>query len=177
MKKITLASVLALAAIGAQAQTYGEIGYATVSFTDPSTSPTYKSSPKALRGLVGYEVSENIAVEGIIGLGLGSDSIKVNGQSSGANLKINSMYGVYLTPKAKLADNLEGFVRAGYMHVKGTATDSGSSSTSSESGFSYGFGARYALDKNMSLNVDYMSYLNKTDIKATGFTVGIGYKF
>lgn len=177
MKKITLVSVLALAAIGAQAQTYGEIGYTTVSFTDPSSSPTIKTSPKALRGLMGYEISENIAIEGIIGLGLGSDSIKVNGQSSGANLKINSMYGVYLTPKAKLADNLEGFVRAGYMHVKGTATDSGSSSTSSESGFSYGFGARYALDKNMSLNVDYMSYLNKTDIKATGFTVGIGYKF
>jgi len=167
-----------MVAMGAQAQTYGEIGYTTVSFDDSSFGSTWKSSPKALRGLVGYELNENLAIEGMIGLGLGNDGIKVKGQNVlGANLKIDNMYGVYITPKVKLANNLEGFVRAGYAHVKGTVSDNGQSSSGSESGFSYGLGARYAFDKNMSLNFDYMSYLDKSNAKATGFTVGVGYKF
>lgn len=178
MKKVTMAAVLALAAIGAQAQIYGEIGYTAVSHDRNSDGSSLKSSPKAIRGLVGYELSENIAIEGIVGLGIGNGSVQVDGQNiAGAKQKIDNMYGLFLTPKVKLADNLEGFVRAGYTNGKGTISYNGQSASSSESGFSYGLGARYTLDKNMSLNVDYMSYLNKTDVKAAGFTVGIGYKF
>lgn len=178
MKKLAIASTLALAALAAQAQTYAEIGYTSVNYEEQALGYTFKSSPKALRGLMGYELSENVAIEGIVAMGMGDANVKVAGQTiSGANLQIDSLYGIYVTPKMKLADNFEGFVRAGYASAKGTVSYNGQNSSGSSNGFSYGLGVRYAFDKKTSLNVDYMSYVDKSDAKATGFTVGIGFKF
>ncbi len=178
MKKFALATTLALAAVAAQAQIYGEIGYTNVNYEEPVQGYTFKSSPKALRGLVGYELSENVAIEGVLGMGLGDANVEAAGRTiSGAKLQIDNLYGVYVTPKLKLADNFEGFVRAGFASAKGTVSYNGQSSSGTTDGFSYGLGVRYAFDKNTSLNVDYMSYFDKSDAKASGFTVGIGFKF
>lgn len=178
MKKLALITTLSLAAAAGQAQTYGEIGYTTVNYEEPVQGYTVKRSPQAMRGLVGYELSENLAIEGMVGLGLGDANVEVMGRTiPGAKLKIDSLFGVYVTPKLKLADNFEGFARAGFASAKGTVSMNRESSSGSTNGFSYGLGVRYAFDKNTSLTIDYMSYIDKIDAKATGFTVGIGFKF
>lgn len=178
MKKLVISSLLAMAAVGAQAQTYGEIGYTSISYEEPVEGYTVKSKPKALRGLVGYELSENLALEGIVGIGLDDADVTVVGRTiPGVKLKIDNMYGFYVTPKMKLAENFEGFVRAGFASASGTVSANGQTSSGTTDGLSYGLGVRYSFDKNTSVSVDYMSYFDKSDSKATGFTVGVGFRF
>lgn len=179
MKKIALASVLATAAIGVQAQTYGEIGYTSTTFKETVDGFTVKASPSAIRAILGYELNPNLAVEGMVAIGMGGASIKVNDVSiPGLELKIENAVGVYLKPKMKLNDAVEVFGRLGYASVKGTLSATGLGSDSgTDNSFSYGAGLSYAIDPKTSLNGDYMQYLSKDGAKVNGFTFGVGYKF
>ena len=179
MKKIALASVLALVAIGAQAQTYGELGYTSMTFKETKDGNAIKVSPSAIRGILGYELNPNLALEGMAAFGIGDATFKIGGESlSGFKLKVDNIFGVYLKPKMKLNDAIEIFGRVGYARLKGTLTFTGlGSESASDNGFSYGAGLNYAIDSKTSLNVDYMQYLNKDGVKFNGFTFGAGYKF
>ena len=188
MKRLAIACATTLFALSSQAQgqlqaqpvnpNYVELGITSVKFEEDALGYSIKSTPDAMRGILGREFHDNVAVEAMFGVGLGHTSVDVNGQSlPGANFKVNSMYGLYVTPKAVLTDNIEGFLRLGYAYAKGTVSLNGESAADSDNGFSYGLGVRYHFDKTTFLNVDYMSYLHKNDYKATGLTVGLGFKF
>jgi len=178
MIKLAIASALTLAAFSASAQMYGEVGYTAVKYEQNSFGDNVKSSPSAVRGVLGFEINPNLAIEGMVGLGLGDDKITVNGVSyPHTKLAIDSMLGLYVKPKFMLGPDLEGFVRLGFAQLKGTATEYGQKYSETESSFSYGLGFSYALNPKTSLNVDYMSYLDKNDTKVDGFTFGVGYKF
>jgi opacity protein-like surface antigen len=183
----TLSKLLVMTAItaasAANAQTYGEIGYTSVTTKEnlSLSGSTYniKASPTALRGIFGYELNPNLAIEALGAFGLSDSTIKANGVSvSGFTMEIDNVIGVYLKPKTQLNGNLELFGRVGFAHSKGTASAAGvASSSASENGFSYGAGLSYAINPTTSLNADYMSYLNKDGFKANGFTFGVGFKF
>ena len=92
MKKIALASVLALVAIGAQAQTYGEIGYTSMTFKETKDGNAIKVSPSAIRGILGYELNPNLALEGMAAFGIGDATFKIGGESlSGFKLKVDNI--------------------------------------------------------------------------------------
>jgi attachment invasion locus protein len=180
MKKVILASALAFAAIAAQAQTYGEIGYTAITLKGSTDSDeSAKSSPSAIRGILGYELNPNLAVEGMLAFGMSSAALKVDGvTTSGLDLKINDAIGLYLKPKTKLTKDIEVFGRVGYARVKGTLSiPDGTSDSFSESSFSYGAGLSYAISPATSLNADYMQYLSKDGTTVNGFTFGLGFKF
>jgi opacity protein-like surface antigen len=177
MKTISVASVLAIAAIGAQAQTYGEVGYTSTTFKGGAVGNTQEGSPSVIRAILGYEINPNLAVEGMGAFGISDSTFKYNGERvPGVKLKADNALGVYLKPKMKLSESVEIFGRVGYTRVKGTVsyTDPISSNYNS---FSYGAGLGYAIDSKTSLNVDYMQYINKDGFKINGFTLGVGYKF
>jgi outer membrane autotransporter protein len=178
MIKLAIASALTLAAFSASAQMYGEVGVTSVKYEESFQGAKLKSSPVAIRGVFGYEINPNFAVEGLVAFGMSDDDIKLNGNTiARSNFKVDNVIGIYAKPKVKLTPELEGFVRAGFAQSNGTASLNGQSSSASESGFSYGLGMSYALNKTTSINVDYMSYLDKNVSTATGFTFGVGYKF
>jgi opacity protein-like surface antigen len=177
MKKIALVSALALAAISAQAQTYGEIGYTSSTYKGTEEGSSLQASPSLIRGILGYELDQNLAVEGIAAFGIGDATLKVDGDSVDAKVKANNAFGVYLKPKMKLNDAIEIFGRVGYARLKATATADGESDSTTVNGFSYGAGLSYAIDPKTSLNVDYMQYHNKGGVTINGFTLGVGYKF
>jgi opacity protein-like surface antigen len=178
MFKHVIATALTLAAFSASAQVYGEIGYTSVTVKDNDQGFTFKSSPTAVRGILGYEINPNFAIEGLAAFGMKSDKIKENGSTlPGAKFEIDNVFGIYAKPKVKFTPELEGFVRAGFAQTKATYSEPGYSESDSESSFSYGLGMNYALNKTTSLNVDYMSYYKKDGVTATGFTFGVGYKF
>ncbi|MDH4479259.1 MAG: outer membrane beta-barrel protein [Rhodoferax sp.] len=178
MKKLFLASVLVLTAVSASAQMYGQVGVTFVKYEPTVLGVKLSSSSNAIRGVLGYEVNENLALEGLAAVGMGDSDFEVAGvKIPGAKFKVDSVVGLYAKPKFKFSPELEGFVRAGFARSQGTVSAGGLSESSSESGFSYGVGASYALSQKTSLNFDYMSYLNKNESQATGFTFGIGYKF
>lgn len=178
MIKIAITSALILASFSASAQMYGEVGITSVKYEETVFGYNVKSSPTAIRGIFGYEINPNFAVEGLAAFGMSDDNVQVLGYTvPGVKFKVDNVFGFYAKPKVKFTPELEGFVRAGFARSKGTASLNGQSSSASETGFSYGLGMSYALNPMTSLNVDYMSYLDKNDSKATGFTFGVGYKF
>jgi opacity protein-like surface antigen len=178
MIKLAIASALTLAAFSASAQMYGELGYTAVKFEANVDGDNLKSSPSAIRGVLGFEINPNLAIEGMVGLGLGDDKVTFNGRTvPGIKMDIDSMLGLYVKPKFILGPDLEGFVRLGFAQLKGSVSGYGQQVTDNESSFSYGLGFSYTLNPKTSLNVDYMSYLDKNDAKINGFTFGVGYKF
>ena len=141
-----------------------------------------ESSPAAIRGVLGYEINPNLAVEGLVALGIGDDELRGNGQEiPGVKVEMSSVFGIYAKPKVNFTPELEGFVRVGYARSKiTTEAPAGSEASTSKSGFSYGLGVSYALSPQISLTVDYMSYLDQTDpddAKLTGLAFGASYTF
>jgi outer membrane autotransporter protein len=141
-----------------------------------------ESSPAAIRGVLGYEINPNLAVEGLVALGIGDDELRGNGQEiQGVKVEMSSVFGIYAKPKVNFTPELEGFVRVGYARSKiTTEAPAGAEASTSKSGFSYGLGVSYALSPQISLNVDYMSYFDQTDpddAKLTGLAFGASYTF
>ena len=182
MKKLIAIALTAFVASVAQAEKpkfYAEAGYTFVNYEESFDGDIYKSSPKVVRLIGGVELSKNLAIEASIGFNGGSDSVNYIGYDfSDAQVKISSIYGFYIKPKVELAPNFELFGRLGYTNASATVSFVGyGSEEASDSDFSYGVGATYSIDPKVSINVDYMSYLNKTGYSAKGFSVGLGYKF
>ena len=184
MKKLLSAatlSLLALASTHANAQSYMEIGYTSANYDETfiysGRSYDASASPTAIRGIYGYEVNPNFSLEGMLAQGLNNSNISISGISTPIELKINNVYGLYAKPKFQIAPNWEAFARIGYAHSKGTLSYKSASESSSGNSFSYGIGMSYAINKQLSVNLDAMSYYDKNSMTVTGTTIGIGYKF
>lgn len=178
MKKFAIGLMGIAIAAGAQAQWFGELGYTTVKLQIKDEDLTIKSSPQALRAIVGHELSPNFAAEGMVALGLKGSGVELNGSAvPSLTLKVRNAVGIYAKPKLKLNDQVELFARVGYARVSANVSSSEESRRVSESGASFGAGLSYAINTSTSLNADYMQYLNKDGAKVRGLTVGVGMRF
>jgi opacity protein-like surface antigen len=178
MKKLMIASAVAIACTGVQAQFSGELGYAPTTITIKDSGDKIKTKPSAIRGLLGYELHPNLAVEGMLAFGLSDSDVSLNGRTvPTVNIKIDSVTGIYLKPKMKLSDAFEVFARLGFADMKIKASAPRYSESGSESGSSYGAGLSYAITSNYSVSADYMNYIDKNGGKADGWTVGLRFKF
>ncbi len=181
MKHLFTALSAIIFSMAANAQAYVQIGYTSTDYNESvissGTAYNVSASPTAIRGIFGYEVNPNFSVEGMLALGMNESSISVSGISTPVNLNIDNMYGFYGKPKLSVSPEMEVFARIGYAHGKATASYQGMSSSISGSSLSYGVGMSYAVSKQMSVNIDAMTYYDKNSTNATGTTVGIGYKF
>lgn len=180
--KLVIASVLAFAAIGVSAQTAqptapskfsGDIGYTSIDWTGGG----YTLKPSIVRGTLGYEVSPNLAVEGMIGMGANSSNIQVGSYT--VTSKIDSIYGLYLKPKAQVSPELEVYGRLGVTSLTGTFAVQGytGSYTATESSASYGLGVNYKIAPGAALNLDYTTYYTKNGATANGITAGVAFRF
>lgn len=183
MKYVLIATAVAAVSLSAHAQQkpnfYVEAGYTFLNYEEDVWGDTYTSSPKAIRLTAGAELSKNVAIEAMLGFNGGNDSVSSGGVTyPSVTFKIDSMYGVYIKPKMDLAPNLELFGRLGYTNASATLSEPGYGSLeASDSDFSYGVGVSYRINSKLSINADYMSYLNKRDYSAKGFTIGLGLQF
>lgn len=162
--KISTTLGLAILAMGAQAQNlYGEVGYTGLDYREPGI----KLSPGMVRGVVGYELSPNLSVEGMVGLDGGSDT------AAGNTLKLNNMVGVFGKVQAPIADGVKVYGRLGVARSDLKANGVSDSDT----GLAYGVGMTYDLTKTTYLNADYTKYYDRNDQKLEGLTVGVGFRF
>ncbi|EGJ10609.1 porin family protein [Rubrivivax benzoatilyticus] len=177
MKKIAMIAAAVLACGAAQAQTnaspiYGEVGYSMLNADVAGVDLDFGM----IRGILGYEIHPNVAIEAMLGLGTSDDSVSFEGET--LKLKVQRTYGLYVKPKVEVAEGLELFGRIGFAESKVKATVVGYGSASdSDNDFSFGAGVKYTFSKNVYGVLDYMRYYNKDDIKVDGFTFGVGYKF
>jgi opacity protein-like surface antigen len=175
-------SILVLLAMGvsahAQTQTpanpwYGELAYAPVKIKEAGATD---GTAKNLRGILGYELHPNVALEGLLSLGVGDASVTVNGDP--VDTRVNRVVGLYVKPKVAVSQDIELFARLGYARTKITSTSStGDSGSGSESDMSYGLGAAYRINDRWSAVVDYMRYHDKDGVRLQGLSAGLRLRF
>ena len=175
-----LALLATLAAGAVQAQTspqgdvgafYGEIGYTGLTYKEPEV----KTHPREIRLIGGYEFHPNMAVE-VMGLLSAKDS-KVDYFGQTFKVKIDNIWGVFFKPKVAVTPEVELFGRLGYARSHRSLSVGALSLSESGNSVAYGVGASYAINKRVSLNLDYMSYYNRDNIRIQGPTLGLGVKF
>lgn len=174
--KTVAATAVALAAVGAQAQgMYGELGYSHLNFEETDTAFSAKVNPSMVRGIVGYELNRNLAVEGMAGIGLQSDDVRVG--SARLEGEVDNILGVFVKPKIQLGESVELFGRAGVATTKVSARAGNLSISDRGTSFAYGGGASFALTPRTSITADYMRYYDRKGIVVDGINVGVGLKF
>ncbi len=165
MKKIALASLLALAGITAQAQSvYADVAYQMI---DSGLS----SDPAVVRGIVGYQFNPAMSAEVLLGLNARDGKDNVFGVPLKA--KVDRMVGAYGKYTLPLNNAFELYGRLGFISSKLKGTAGGFSTSASGSGISYGVGASYKVTPALALNVDYMDY----DDLGDGVAVGLKFSF
>lgn len=184
MKKTLFASLAAVAAFsfvgaahaqGAEAPLYFELGYSKLSVK--SSALSLKASPGAITGIAGYQVNENLSLEGLLAFGVGGSEAKINGAGSGVDIKVGTGVGFFARASANVTDDLQLFGRLGWQHSRLKLSDATGSESDSGSDLAYGFGANYNLSKTSYLQASWMSYYNKNSTKISGFGLSYGLRF
>lgn len=152
---------------------YGELGYTSLNIKGNTAFGTAEFEPGLLRGIIGYSVHNNLAIEGMLGFGVRDDGVTLNGAGTGIDGKVNHSAGIFLKPRVRFNEKFEVFGRVGYAHSK----ISGGGGSADEGDFAYGAGMNFHINRAWSVNVDYMRYYDKSPVKASGVTVGVGFKF
>jgi opacity protein-like surface antigen len=180
-KHVNGLSILVLLAAGAsvhaQTQTpanpwYGELAYAPVKIQSEGLSD---STSKNLRGIIGYELRPNVALEGLLSLGVADGSVTVGGLR--IDTSVDRVVGLYVKPKFSVSQDIEVFARLGYARIKLTDSVMGVSFTESASDASYGLGAAYRINDKWSAVVDYMRYYDKDGVRLQGLSAGLRLRF
>ncbi|HZY19694.1 MAG TPA: porin family protein [Ramlibacter sp.] len=200
MKLIAIAAASTLLVLGTAAQAqqarataggaYAELGYTQLKLSSDEGGGDLR--PGALRGIAGYELHPNVAVEGMLAFGVRDDEVRASESTAfgpvtaTGEVKLRHAYGIYVKPKFNVTDSLEVFGRLGYTRAKfktrvtvsvptlGSASEEDSDA---EGGASTGLGANYRFTQNLSVGIDYMRYFKKDGVKVDGVTVGLGYRF
>jgi outer membrane autotransporter protein len=171
MKAIAIAAAAAslLVGVAAHAQQapaasplYGELGYSWTQIHGNG----FKATPGAVRGIIGYDLNPNVAVEGMLEGGTRDAT------DNGVTAKLQSSYGLFVKPKYDFG-NTEVFARAGWAR---TNLDLSTGNVSSND-FAYGVGAKYNVTPRMNVGLDYTRLADKNGVKVDGVTLGLGYHF
>lgn len=122
-----------------------------------------------LRG--GYQLNQNIAFEGRLGIATEDD--KVNGW----NVDIEDVYGVYLKAGLPTQVGLYPYVLLGITHAEVEVSRRGFSDSDSDSDISYGFGADYWFNSQVSAGLEFTNYYDNDGDEISGITLGLNFKF
>lgn len=156
---------------------YGELGLSLLSYKVSSYG--ISSRPVMLRAIAGYDFHPNLALEAMLGLGLGGRS-GVGYYGSTYSVSAGTMIGAYAKPRLTMGD-IEVFGRVGVTNTSSSVR--GYNGTDGGASFSYGAGVKYMTqwaamgNRDISVNADYMSYYSGSGLKYTGFTFGAGLQF
>lgn len=137
---------------------------------------------KLLRYKIGIRANDNLAFEGHIGKGIGSDTVNVEGIP--ISMELDTVIGFYAhiiipvktgTPEPE--EKGQFYVILGYTHGSATASAYGISVSDSDSDFTYGFGGEAMLGKNFGVTFEYAQFADDTESEYSGFSTGIKIHF
>lgn len=119
--------------------------------------------------LIGYEFSENIAIEGETSFILADDTVSILGQSIDVGLTHTA---VFLKGSVEVSEDVSIFARLGQSKGKAEAKVGGVGVTVDDTAFSYGFGIEFheVLD-SMNVRLDYSTAEYKANGSTTDGTV------
>lgn len=135
-----------------------------------------EASLTAIYGRLGSQFNEILSAEFRLGLGIGDDSIGFMGRDVDVDLK--NMFGAYVRAGLPVTDVFYPYAVIGYTRGEVEYSLSGFGSDSdAESDVSFGVGSDFSLGQQMTINVEYMNYLDKNGVEIDGFSVGFAKSF
>jgi opacity protein-like surface antigen len=169
---VALTLLATLMGTGVQAQSrvmsdagyYGEIAYTPIDVNDGLAGT---STPQAARFIVGKDLDANWAVEGMYTATASKD------HRDGFNATINN-YGIHIKPKVALTPDTLVFARVGVTRSDITASTGGARTGTD---LSYGIGLQTNFTKSVYGQLDYMTYFDKDNTTAKGFSLSVGTRF
>ena len=129
------------------------------------------ANPTAVFARIGYQINDYFAAEARLGTGLDSDKFH------GVKTEIEDFYGVYAKAGIPTTVGLYPYAVLGLTHGELKASVSGFSDKQDDSDVSAGIGIEYWFDRSFSVGLEYMKYLETSDYKVTGVSLGANFKF
>ena len=175
MKKLLsafAASVLLLPLTSNAENTYGGIQYAMGTYNEDGFEEV---KPTALIGRFGNYVNNSVSIEGRLGVGLQDDSIDYFGID--ISLELDTLIGVYGLAHANINQNSDVHALIGFSRAEATVSALGYSASSDDTGLSFGVGANLGTGNNVSLNIEYVQYLNKSNFDFSALAFGAVFSF
>lgn len=154
-----------------------EKGYYGVglAFLNYSEEDIEDASLTSIYGRLGTNFNENISGEFRIGVGVGDDSVDVYGYD--VDIELDNMVGAYLRGGIPVTESFFPYAVLGYTRLELTASAMGFSESESETDISFGLGADVDVNGNITVNVEYINYVDKDGLEIDGFSIGVASKF
>ena len=126
---------------------------------------------EAIAFKAGYQLNEWASIEARVGFGVGDDHI------NGVKAEINNFYGAYFVAGLPNETIFFPYVIGGYTRGEVEASFMGFSEKADDSDFSFGFGTRMEINERLSANLEFMRYMETSDIEFDGINLGVIFKF
>ncbi|MCC6302950.1 MAG: porin family protein [Gammaproteobacteria bacterium] len=124
---------------------------------------------------VGKYLTKNIALEGHLLFGAGSEKVDVLGTE--VEVKLKNAISVFIKGDLPLSEAANVYGLLGVTKGKLEASVLGITASEDDSGLSYGIGAEIGFGKGLFVSGEYLFYLSESDYDYTGFNIGLSKKF
>lgn len=154
--------------------TYVGVQYALGEYSEEGV--LFDLNPDLLVGRVGKYINQGFSIEGRLGTGVQEDGITWFGTN--LTLDIESLAGIYGRGHVRLRKSASIYGLLGVTRAEATASAVGLASASDdETGLSFGAGADLDVGSNVSLSLEYVQYLNKSefDLRSIGLSVAMNF--
>lgn len=181
---ILLTSILLLTsragAAASEGDAYVGVQYGVAAYDEDGISEEFNPTAAIVR--LGRYFTPNIAIEARLGTGVSDDTRFLPELGSGydATVEVDRVFGLYATAHANLTDSLSLYGVLGASKVKATATlpaFPGLKSEEDNSSVSYGVGADVDISSNLTLNLEAIRYLDKSEFNLDTLAVGVTFGF
>jgi opacity protein-like surface antigen len=160
---------------------YVGVGYTMLTYSEDGF-PDFDISALGVRG--GYYFNNYFSVEGRFGFGVGDDTQTVSvflpgiGTFTGdATVELDNMFGVYAVGHIPLTKQFQLYGLVGLTQGEITASVNGFSVSEDDSDLSFGVGAEFDMTPNMSLGIEYTSYITEDAYDVDGLGISFNYIF
>lgn len=179
MKKLIavtlLSSVAAITAVSANADSAGSayVGALASHYTFDVDGASEDLNPTGLTVRGGYFFADNFAVETRLGTGLNDDTIS----GTDVDIELDQLFGVYAVGHLPVNDAFSFYGLIGFSYAEATLSNRFASISDDDDGFSYGAGVEVNFTPQVSGQLEYVSYLSKSDYDLNAASIGLSYNF
>lgn len=168
-------SAAAMTAVTASANSAGSgyIGALASHYTFDVSGTSEDLNPTGLTLRGGYFLTDFIAVEGRLGTGLNDDNIS----GTNVDVELDQLMGVYATGYLPVNDVFSFYGLLGFTYAEAKISNHFASASDDDDGFSYGAGVQFDFTPQIAGQLEYVSYLSKSDYDLNAASIGLSYNF
>lgn len=153
--------------------THLTLQYAGLDYALGATSESARPSATVVR--VGHQLSERFGVQGRLGLrGGGGDAAGAvdGGAEETLTVRLDRLAGLYASARIGRRDRVSGYALAGYTDARAGAAGVQATASEAARGPSVGVGLDYAFDPDYRVNLEYMHYIDRGEVRLSALGIG-----